>query len=127
MEYGCHGFDPGLDGQYLLNGIKYDKSSTAVAPVRAHPDKYEKNFDAVVVFLTLCIDKRSPTLSVKVAFVTQSRSLKQQKTSASCGTFKGKIKLKKWSREEYIMPVAQHQKLYELQKKVRLIKKKKTK
>ena len=37
--------------QYLLNGIRCDELSTAVAKVRAHPDRYEKDFDAVVTFL----------------------------------------------------------------------------
>ena len=50
--------------------------STAVAAVRAHPDKYEKDFDAVVAFLTQYIDKRAPTPSVNVAFVTQIRPAK---------------------------------------------------
>ena len=71
--------------------------STAVAAVRAHPDKYEKDFDAVVIFFTHYIDKRTPTPSVKIASVTQTRPAKQQKTSVSCGTFKGTIVLKKYS------------------------------
>ena len=71
--------------------------STAVAAVRAHPDKYEKDFDAVVAFLTQYIDKKAPTPSVKVASVTQTRPAKRQKTSASCGTFKRKIKLRVYS------------------------------
>ena len=73
--------------------------STAVAAVKAYPDKYEKDFDMVVAFLTQYIDKKEPTPSVKVASVMQTRTAKQQKTSASCGTFKGKIKLKKYFRE----------------------------
>ena len=48
--------------------------STAVAAVRAHPDRYEKDFDAVVTFFTQYIDKKAPTPSVKVASVTQTRS-----------------------------------------------------
>ena len=71
--------------------------STAVATVRAHPDKYKKDFDAVVAFLTQYIDKKAPTPSVKVASVTQTRHAKWQKTSTSLGTFKGKIKLKMYS------------------------------
>ena len=65
--------------------------STAVAAVRVHPDKYEKDFDAVVTFLTQCIDTRAPTPSVKVASVGQNRPAKQQRTSATHVTFKGKI------------------------------------
>ena len=99
----------------------------AVAAVRAHPDRYEKDFDTVVTFLTQNIDKRAPTPSMKVASVTQIRPAKQQKTSASCNTFRGKIELKKYSQEEYdSMLAAQCQQLYELQKKARLIKGKKT-
>ena len=33
--------------------------STAVATVKAHPDKYDKDFDAIVAFLTKCIEKNS--------------------------------------------------------------------
>ena len=48
-------------------------------------------------------------------------------SSSYCGTLKEKIELKKYSTEEYgSMLMAQHQQLYELQKKVRLIKGKKT-
>ena len=101
---------------YLLNGIRCDKLSTAVALVKVHPDKYKKDFDAVVAFLTQYIDKRTPTPSVKIASVTQTRPAKQQKTSVSCGTFKGTIVLKKYSWEEYdSMLAAQHHQLYELQ------------
>ena len=101
--------------------------STAVATVRAHPDRYEKDFDAVVAFLSLYIDKKAPTPSVKVTSVTQTRPAKRQKTSTSHSTFKGKIKLKKYSQDEYdSMSAAQCQQLYELQKRARLIKGNKT-
>ena len=56
--------------------------SMAVATVKAYPDKYEKDFDAVIAFLIQNINKRAPTPSVKVASVGQSRPAKQQKTSA---------------------------------------------
>ena len=39
--------------------------STAVATVRAHPNKYEKDFNTVVTFLTQYIDKKAPTPSLK--------------------------------------------------------------
>ena len=52
MEYGYQGLDPGLKVWYLLNGIRCDKLSTEVTTVRAHPDKYKKDFDTVVTFLT---------------------------------------------------------------------------
>ena len=48
--------------------------STAVDAVIVDPDKYKKNFDAVVTLLTQYIDKRAPKLSVKVVSVTQSAS-----------------------------------------------------
>ena len=64
---------------------------------------------------------------MKVAFVIQNRPAKWQKTSATRGTFKEKIELKKCSREVYdSMLMAQHQQLYELCTKARLIKGKKT-
>ena len=40
--------------------------SPVVATVKAQPDKYEKNFVALVTFLTQYIDRRGPTLSMKV-------------------------------------------------------------
>ena len=101
--------------------------STAVATVRVHPEKYKKDFNAVVTSLTQYIDKRAPTLSVKVTSVTQIRPAKWQKASASCSTFKGKIKLETYSQEEYdSMSAMQHHQLDELQKKARLVKGKKT-
>ena len=127
MEYGYQGLDTGLKVWYLLNGIRSDKLSTAVIAVKVHPDKYEKDFNTVVTFLTQYINKRELTPSVKIVFVNQNRPTKQQKNSTTCETFKGKIELKKYSREEYdSMLVAQHQQLYELWKKARLIKGKKT-
>ena len=92
-----------------------------------HQDKYKKNFDTVVAFIPHYIDKRAPTPSVKVASVHQTRPAERQKTSSAHGTFKGKIKLKKYSREEFgIMSMVQHQQLYELQKQARHIKGTKT-
>ena len=69
--------------------------STAVAAVRAHPDRYEKNFKAVVAFLFQYIDRKAPTPRVKVVSVNQTRPAKRQMTSASCGIFNGKIELRK--------------------------------
>ena len=101
--------------------------STAVTTVQAHPDKCEKDFDAVVAILTQYIRKEEPTPSVKVAFVTQTRSAKWQMTSPSHGTFKGKIEFKKCSREEYDpMSTTEQQQLNELWYKAGLLKKKKT-
>ena len=57
MEYKYQGLDPGSKVQCLLNSMRCGKLSTAVAAVRAHTDKYEKDFDAVVTFLTQYIDK----------------------------------------------------------------------
>ena len=126
MEYGYQGLDPGSKVCYLLNGIRSDKLSTAVTAVRVQPVTYEKDFDAVVAFLSHYIDKRAPTPSVKIASVSQTRPTKWQKINANHGTFKGKIESKKYSREEFdSMLMAQHQQLYELQKKARLIKGKK--
>ena len=122
MEYGYQGLYPGSKVQYLLNDIRCDKLSTVVTIVRTHLGK-EKDFNAVVVFLTQYIEKRAPTQSVKFASVGQNRPAKQQKTSTICGTFKEKIELKKYSKDEYdSMLMAQHQQLYELWKKARLIK-----
>ena len=83
--------------------------STAVVAVRVHPDMYEKDFDAVVAFLTQYIDKKAPTPSMKVAYIGQSRPAKWQMTTTANATFKGKIESKQYSREEYdSMLMAQH-------------------
>ena len=47
-----------------------DKLSTAVATVKAHSAKYERDLDAVVIFLTQDIDKRGSIPSVNAAFIT---------------------------------------------------------
>ena len=75
--------------------------STTVVTVWAHPDKYEKDFNAVAAILTRYIDKRAPTLSVKVTSVGQTRPDKWQMTSDSHGISKGKVEFKKHSSEEY--------------------------
>ena len=36
---------------HSLNGIGCDKMSTAVTAVKTHPNRYEKDFDIVVVYL----------------------------------------------------------------------------
>ena len=77
MEYRYQGLDPGLKVRYLLNDIMCDRLSIAVAAVRAHPDRYEKDFDAVITFLSQYIDRKTPTLSVKVASITQTRPAKR--------------------------------------------------
>ena len=75
----------------------------------------------LLTFLTQYIDKRALTPSAKVASVGQNRPAKQQKKYPSHGTFKGKIELRKYSREEYnSISIVQHQQLYELQKKAGL-------
>ena len=67
-EYEYQGLDPGSN--FLLNGIRCEKLSIVIVIVMALPDKYEKDFDAMVTFLTQYIDKWGPKLSVKVAYVT---------------------------------------------------------
>ena len=109
MEYGYQRLDPGSKVRYLLNGIWCDRLSTAVTTVKAHPDKYMKDFDKAVAFITQDINKSALTPSVKSASVGQNRPAKQQKTTTTHGTFKTKIELKKYSREEYdSMSMVQH-------------------
>ena len=71
--------------------------STAVATVRADPHEYEKDFDAIVTIFTQNIDKKARIPSVNIASVGQTRPAKREKTSTSCGTFRGKIELKMYS------------------------------
>ena len=52
IKYGQKDLEPGSKVQYLLNEMSCDKLSTAVTSVRVHPDKYKKDFDAVVALLT---------------------------------------------------------------------------
>ena len=91
MKHGYQGLDPRLKVQYLLNGIRCDKFSTAITTVRAHPENYKNDFDAVVTFLSQFIDKRALTPSVKVASVCQTRPAKWQKTSATHDTVKERL------------------------------------
>ena len=84
-----------------MNGIRCDKLSIVVAILRAYLGMHEKDFNAVVTFLTQYINKRAPTMSVKVASVGQTMPTKRQKTNVSSGTFKRKIYLKKNFRQEY--------------------------
>ena len=69
-----------------MNVIRCDKLSTTVAAVRAHPDEYEKDFDAVAYLLPI-INMHGPMLSIEVASITYSRPVKRQKTSPVYGTF----------------------------------------
>ena len=55
----------------MLNGIRCDKLSAAVATERAHPHKYKKDFNTGVTFLSQYIDKKSPTPNVKIASARQ--------------------------------------------------------
>ena len=74
--------------------------STTVNAVRAHPDMYKKDFDAVVTFLTKYINKKAPTPSVKVASIRRNRPGKRQKTYTAHFTVKEKIELNEYLREE---------------------------
>ena len=75
-EYRYQDLDPRLKVLYLSNGIRCDKLSTTVAAIRAHPDKYKKDFDIVAAFLPQYIDKRAPTPSVNITSVCQTRHSK---------------------------------------------------
>ena len=44
--------------------------------VRVHPNKYDKDFHAVVAFLILYINKKTPAPSVKIASLAQTRPAK---------------------------------------------------
>ena len=99
MEYEYQGIYPGSNVWYLLNGIRCDKLSTAVATVRAHSYKNKKNFDAVVASPTQYIDKRAPKQSVNVTSAGQTKPAKGHKTSINHDTLKGKNELKKLSGE----------------------------
>ena len=61
-------------------------------------------------------------MSVEVASVNQSRPVKKQKTSKAHGNFRGRIKFKNFSIEEYNPTfAAQRQQLYELWHKAGLV------
>ena len=73
-ECELQGLDPGTKVCNLINGIKCDKISIAIFAVKAYPDKYEKNFDAVVAYLSQYVEKGGLTMSVIVVSITQSSS-----------------------------------------------------
>ena len=75
--------------------------SIAAATVKAHADRYKKDFDVVVAYLLQYVEKHGPTMSVNVVSVTQSRPAKRQKSDEAHGTFKGRIELKECSMEQY--------------------------
>ena len=98
----------------FIQDQKFDTGWIALG-VTSCPQWSLQYFDAVVAFLIQYINKRAPAPSVKVASVGQIRAAKQQKISASCGTVKGKIERKKYSREEYVsMSMVQCQQLQKL-------------
>ena len=88
-----------------------DKLSTKVATVRAHPDKYEKNFDAVVPILIQYIDKRAPMLSVK-ELQQKAGLLKDKKTPASSKALVSRVAILKVKTEnsgnESLFPDEKH-------------------
>ena len=96
------------------------KLSSVIFTATALWDKYEKNFNAIVVILIQYIDKQGPTSSVNVAVIAQTWPAKIQKISPAHGTFKGKIELKSTREENNLMSRAQQQQLYELEHKVGL-------
>ena len=75
-------------GHHSLNGISCDKMSTSFVAAKTHSYKYKMGFDPVVVYLPQYVD-------------AQSRTGKRHKTSEAFSTFKVRIKLKKYSMEEY--------------------------
>ena len=95
MEYEYQDIDPGLKVWYLLSGIRCDKLSTAVAAARVHPNKHEKNFDAVVAFLTQYINKRGPTPSVSLPLSLRPDLPSGRKMALDMALSKEKGKLKK--------------------------------
>ena len=62
MEHGYQGLVPELKVKYVLNGIKCDKLSTAVATAKVQQDEYKKDFDVVVTFLSQDIKKKTQHL-----------------------------------------------------------------
>ena len=73
------GLNPETKDCHLLNGTRYDMSSTEFVTMMAHPDKCEKDFDAVVNYFTQYIDKQGSTPNVKVASIAQARPSKRKK------------------------------------------------
>ena len=45
MKYGYQGQNSETKDHHLFDGMRCDKLFTAIATVRAHQDKYEKDFD----------------------------------------------------------------------------------
>ena len=51
MEHGFQCLDPGMKIHQMFNGIRCDNLPTMIARVGKHPDNYEKDFYAVVIYL----------------------------------------------------------------------------
>ena len=90
MKYGHQGLNSGSKVWYLMNSIRCEKLS-AVATVRAHMNKYQKDFDAVVIFHTQYIDKKAPTLSVKATSVTQTKPAKCRRSAQVAALLKERL------------------------------------
>ena len=56
---------------------RYDEMSPDTALVRVNPDRYEKELDTYVTYLSKYVEMSGPMKSVKVASVTQFRPAMQ--------------------------------------------------
>ena len=72
----------------------------AIAVCRKSPDRYQKDFDACFAYLSQYVEKNRPMTGIKVVSVAQPRPAKWQCTETN-GTFKGKVELHKYSKDEY--------------------------
>ena len=102
-EYGCQGLDPGTTFLHLMNDMRCNKRSTVIVTARSHPDKCEKDFNAVVTYLLQCIEKGRPIPSIMVVSITQTRPVERQKIREANDTFKGQNDVKEYSRSGYTL------------------------
>ena len=58
--YGYHGFDIGMKVHHLLNGISHNRLLNLITVVHANHDKFERDFNRVVVYLSQYIKNRGP-------------------------------------------------------------------
>ena len=78
---------------HVLNEIRWEKTSTEGITVKAHPDRYEKEIDAVVAYLSQYVKKWQPTMSVEVSSIAQGWPNKIQKNSETFSTIRGRSEL----------------------------------
>ena len=97
-EYKYQRLDPEIQVCHLSNGISVWQDIYSNVIAKAHPDKYDKNFDALLACLFQHVEKQGPMMNAKVASVSWLRLVKRQKISQAHRTIRRGIELTKYSK-----------------------------